>query len=122
MGQFAYKKDLLAPVRKTLTEQLVADLRLVPERQLLAFAKRFEGGWHHKDKFLHNAKRLLQTRVGDLAADAADAAMPASPPLPTRPRPNTSPASPASSSISSSSSGFWPMSASLATPTPASRP
>ena len=72
MGQFAYKKDLLAPVRKTLTEQLVADLRLVPERQLLAFAKRFEGGWHHKDKFLHNAKRLLQTRVGDLAADAAD--------------------------------------------------
>jgi len=72
MGQFAYKKDLLAPVRKTLTEQLVADLRLVPERQLLAFAKRFEGGWHHKDKFLHNAKRLLQARVGDLAADAAD--------------------------------------------------
>jgi hypothetical protein len=72
MGQYAYKKELLTAARKTLTEQLVADLRLVPERHLLAFANRCEGGWHHKDKFLKNAKRLMQPRGDALAQDAAD--------------------------------------------------
>lgn len=72
MGQHAYKKDLLAPVRKTLMEQLVADLRLVPDKALLAFAQRCEGGWHHRDKFLKNAKRLMLTRADSLAGDATD--------------------------------------------------
>ncbi len=72
MGQYAYKKELLATARKTLTEQLVADLPLVPERHLLAFANRCEGGWRHKDKFLKNARRLMQARGEALAQDAAD--------------------------------------------------
>ena len=72
MGQHAYKKELLAPARKALLDQLVADLHLVPEKPLLAFAKRCEGGWHHKDKFLKNARRLLEKRADHLARDAAD--------------------------------------------------
>jgi len=72
MGQHAYKKELLTPARKALLDQLVADLPLVPEKPLLAFAKRCEGGWHHKDKFLKNARRLLEQRADLLARDAAD--------------------------------------------------
>jgi len=72
MGQYAYKKELVATAKQTLTDQLVADLRLVPDKALLAFANRCEGGWRHKDKFLKNAKRLMQARGESLAADAAD--------------------------------------------------
>jgi hypothetical protein len=72
MGQHAYKKELLTPARRTLMDQLVADLRYMPEKSLLTFANRCEGGWHHKDRFLRNARRLMQAREAHLAADAAD--------------------------------------------------
>ena len=72
MGQYAYKKELLAASKQTLMEQFVADLRLVPDKSLLAFANRCEGGWRHKGPFLKNAKRIMLGREAAFTKDAEE--------------------------------------------------
>ena len=72
MGQHSYKKEVLAPYRKVLLDQMVADLHLLPDKTLLAFANRCEGGWRHKTAFLKHARRLMQARLDALTADATE--------------------------------------------------
>jgi len=72
MGQHAYKKEVLAASKQTLMAQLVADLRLVPDKALLAFAHRCEGGWRHKGPFLKNAKRIMLGREAAFTQDAEE--------------------------------------------------
>ncbi len=69
MGQFAYKNEVVNPLRKILSEQFVNDLVFVPNAPLLALAKRTPGGWSHRAPFLKNAKHLFRSRHSVLTED-----------------------------------------------------
>ena len=69
MGQFSYKNEVIGPLHRSLSEQLVQDLAHVPSAPLLALAKRTPGGWSHRAPFLKNAPRLFKNRRGLLADD-----------------------------------------------------
>ena len=69
MGQFAYKTEVVNPLRKTLSEQFIHDLSFVPDGPLLALAKKTPGGWSHRAPFLKNAKHIFGRRQNLLADD-----------------------------------------------------
>ena len=71
MGQFAYKNEVLEPLRRVLSEQLVMDLNHVADGPLLAMAKKIPGGYIHRKPFLRDAKWRFQKRLAHLTQDAA---------------------------------------------------
>lgn len=69
MGLFSYKSEVVDPLHKMLSEQLVLDLHHVPTGPLLVLAKQTPGGWSHRAPFLKNAARLFKNRRPFLARD-----------------------------------------------------
>ncbi len=69
MGQFSFKNELLAPLRKSLTEQFVFELAHLPNGPLLSLAKQTPGGWSHRVPFLKNASRIFKNRQNFLTKD-----------------------------------------------------
>ena len=70
MGQFAYKNEVLEPLRRTLSEQLVLDLNHVADGPLLAMAKKIPGGYIHRRPFLRDAQWIFKKRLANLTQDA----------------------------------------------------
>jgi len=71
MGQHAYKNEVLDPLRRVLSEQLVLDLNHVADGPLLAMAKRIPGGYIHRRPFLRDAKWIFKKRLANLTQDGA---------------------------------------------------
>ena len=71
MGPFAYKNEVLEPLRRTLSEQLVLDLNHVADGPLLAMAKKIPGGYIHRRPFLRDAQWIFKKRLANLTQDAA---------------------------------------------------
>jgi hypothetical protein len=69
MGQFAYKNEVVNPLRKTLSEQFIYDLTFTPDGPLLALAKKIPGGWGHRGPFLKQAKQIFGRRQDMLTSD-----------------------------------------------------
>ena len=70
MGQFAYKNEVLDPLRRMLSEQLVLDLNHLADGPLLAMAKKIPGGYIHRRPFLRDAQWLFKKRLTNLTHDA----------------------------------------------------
>ncbi len=71
MGQYAYKNEVVNPLRKILSEQFIYDLNFVTEVRLLALAKKLPGGWSHRGPFLKQAKQIFGRRQDVLTSDCA---------------------------------------------------
>ncbi len=71
MGQFAYKNEVVNPLRKILSEQFIYDLTFTPDGPLLALAKKIPGGWGHRGPFLKQAKQIFGRRQDMLTSDCA---------------------------------------------------
>ena len=75
MGQFAYKNEVVNPLRKILSEQFIYDLTFTPDGPLLALAKKIPGGWGHRGPFLKQAKQIFGRRQEMLTSDCAAVAV-----------------------------------------------
>ena len=60
MGQFSAKPEDINPFYKVLLKQVINDLSRLPEKSIRELARKFKGGWVHKDNFIKAADRLIK--------------------------------------------------------------